>query len=177
MIRVNAAVRKEEDLGLALQSKVSNIFLLQSDILNLKDVVEKIHQAGKKAFVHTDFVAGAAKDKSGLTMLKNMGVDGIITTKNSIVKIAKEVGLIAIQRFFIIDSHSIDTAIDSIRISSPDFVEVMPGVIYDRIKEISTKVNVPVMAAGLIDNKEELERALESGAYQIATSKKELWEV
>ena len=38
-------------------------------------------------------------------------------------------GLFTIQRFFIVDSHSVDTAVESIRIGKPDVVEIMPGVI------------------------------------------------
>lgn len=173
--RVNAAVRNNEHLQAALTSNVEYIFLLQSNIMTLKETVDRIHDAGKKAFVHLDFVAGIARDKAGLQLLKFFGVDGIITTRTGMIKPAKEVGLITIQRFFIVDSHSIDTAVDSIKISNPDLVEVMPGVIFHKIEEIAKQVNVPVMTAGLIDTEEALQASIDAGAKAVATSKVELW--
>lgn len=173
--RVNAAVRSDEYLQAALDSKAHYIFLLQSNVLTLKDNVDRIHEAGKMAFVHLDFVAGIARDKVGLQLLKKLGVDGIITTRTSMIKTAKEAGFITIQRFFIIDSHSIDTAVDSIKISNPDLVEVMPAVIYHKIAEIAKQVNVPVMTAGLIDTEEDLQASIDAGAKAVATSQIELW--
>ncbi len=173
--QVNAAVRTEEDLVAALNSEVEFIFLLHSNILTLKETVDRIHQVGKKVFVHMDFVEGVGKDKSGLVLLKINGVDGIITTRTGMIKPAKEAGLIAIQRFFIIDSHSIDTAVDSIKISKPDLIEVMPGVIYRKIEEFSKQVNVPLMTAGLVETEDDLKAAIEAGASAVATSKHQLW--
>ena len=52
------------------------------------------------------------RDRFGLEFLAKQGVDGILTTRTNIVKAAKDLKMIAVQRFFIVDSHSVDTAVD-----------------------------------------------------------------
>lgn len=56
------------------------------------------------------------------------GVDGVITTKPSLIKVIKNEGLIAIQRLFMLDSRSLETGIKSILEDKPHAVEIMPGL-------------------------------------------------
>ena len=137
--KVAAAVRTKEDFEIALLSRVDVIFLLYSSILTMKAYVEKCHKAGKIIFIHMDFAEGIGKDRAGLELLKRMGVDGILTTKTNMIRPTKDLGLITVQRFFIVDSHSVDTAVESIRIAKPDVVEIMPGVLSEKIKGIRPK--------------------------------------
>ena len=53
-------------------------------------------------------------------------------------------------RFFAIDSRSIDTATENIRMSSPDMVEMMPGILPEIIEEFRSTNRVSVIAGGLI---------------------------
>lgn len=142
--RVAAAVRTQEDFQAALTSKVDVIFLLYSNILTVEEHIRKTHEAGKKVFIHMDFTEGIGKDRAGMEFLKRLNADGILTTKTNMIRPAKEAGLITVQRFFILDSHSVDTALDSIRIAKPDVVEIMPGVVVKKIKEFADKVNTPI---------------------------------
>ncbi len=80
------------------------------------------------------------------------------------------------QRFFIVDSHSVDTAVESIRIAKPDVVEIMPGVVQKKIREFATKVSTEILAGGLIEYKEDVDAAIEAGATAISTAKRELWD-
>ena len=162
--RVAAAVRTQEDFLAALDSSVDVIFLLYSNILTVGEHIQKSHDAGKKVFVHMDFTEGIGKDRAGLQYLKGLGADGILTTKTSMIRPAKEAGLITVQRFFILDSHSVDTALDSIRIAKPDVVEIMPGVVVKKIKEFAEKASMPIIAGGLVETAEEVRAALEAGA-------------
>ncbi len=173
--RVCAAVRTREDFDFALGTKVDVIFLLYSNILNMNSYVEKAHQAGKKIFIHMDFVEGVGKDRVGLEYLKNLGVDGILTTRSNLIRAAKELGLVTIQRFFIVDSHSVDTAVESIRIAKPDVVEIMPGVVRKKIKEFAEKVSTDILAGGLVEFKEDVDLAIEAGATAVSTADRELW--
>ncbi|EPZ58761.1 glycerol-3-phosphate responsive antiterminator family protein [[Clostridium] sordellii ATCC 9714] len=68
-------------------------------------------------------------------MKKELNLDGIITTKTNIVKRAIELDLKVVQRFFFIDSMSLDNAIESLRRVKPDAIEIMPGVIQKVIKK------------------------------------------
>lgn len=174
--RVAAAVRTKEDFEISLTSKVDVIFLLYSGIMNIKDYVKQAHDAGKKIFIHMDFVEGVGKDRAGMEFLKSVGVDGILTTKTGMIRPAKDCGLITVQRFFIVDSHSVDTAMDSIRIAKPDVVEIMPGVVKKKIRELSERVSTEILAGGLIEFKEDVDAAIEAGATAVSTAARELWD-
>ena len=120
--KVAAAVRTREDFEIALQSRVDVIFLLYSNILTMDKYINKAKSTGKRIFIHMDFAEGIGKDMAGLEFLKHLGADGILTTKTNMIRPAKDLGLITVQRFFIVDSHSVDTAVESIRIAKPDIV-------------------------------------------------------
>jgi len=172
---IAAAIRTEKDFSTALRSDVDMIFLLHSNIMTVHQYVKEIHSAGKKAFVHVDFAEGIGKDRYGLEFLAKQGVDGILTTRTNIVKAAREYGLITVQRFFIVDSHSLGTSVDSIKISKPDIIEIMPGVVTKKIKEFAEKASMPIIAGGLVETVEEVRAALEAGADVVSTGEAELW--
>ena len=148
--KVAAAVRTREDFEIALQSRVDVIFLLYSNILTMDKYINKAKSMGKRIFIHMDFAEGIGKDRAGLEFLKHLGADGILTTKTNMIRPAKDLGLITVQRFFIVDSHSVDTAVESIRIAKPDIVEIMPGVVSKKIKEFAQKVSTDILAGGLV---------------------------
>lgn len=172
---IAAAIRTEKDFSTALRSDVDMIFLLHSNIMTVNQYIKEIHSAGKKAFIHVDFAEGIGKDRYGLEFLAKQGVDGILTTRTNIVKAAKEYGLITVQRFFIVDSHSLGTSVESIKISKPDIIEIMPGVVTKKIKEFAEKANVPIVAGGLVETIEEVRAALDAGATVVSTGEAELW--
>ena len=174
---IAAAIRTEKDFSTALRSDVDMIFLLHSNIMTVHQYIKEIHSAGKKAFIHVDFAEGIGKDRYGLEFLAKQGVDGILTTRTNVVKAAKEYGLITVQRFFIVDSHSLGTSVDSIKISKPDIIEIMPGVVTKKIKEFAEKASVPIIAGGLIETVEEVHAALEAGAMVVSTGEAELWNI
>lgn len=174
---IAAAIRTEKDFSTALRSDVDMIFLLHSNIMTVHQYVKEIHSAGKKAFIHVDFAEGIGKDRYGLEFLAKQGVDGILTTRTNIVKAAKEYGLITVQRFFIVDSHSLATSVDSIKLSKPDIIEIMPGVVIKKIKEFAEKASMPIIAGGLVETVEEVKAALEAGADVVSTGEADLWSV
>lgn len=170
-----AAVRNEEELENAVKSDVDVIFYLSPSLFTLENVVKKAHNERKKIFIHIDLADGIGKDKSGIMFAKNTGVDGIISTKINMIREANEIGLTTVQRFFIIDSHSVDTTVEALKTSKADMIEVMPGVVYKVIKKLKNKLSVPVISGGLIDEKTEIYEALKNGASAISTGKTELW--
>ena len=172
---IAAAIRTEKDFSTALRSDVDMVFLLHSNIMTVHQYVKEIHSAGKKAFVHVDFAEGIGKDRYGLEFLAKQGVDGILTTRTNIVKAAKEYGLITVQRFFIVDSHSLGTSVDSIKISKPDIIEIIPGVVTKKIREFAEKASMPIIAGGLVETVEEVKAALDAGADVVSTGEAELW--
>ena len=55
---VIAAVKTDDALTAALASPCSTVFLLASTLLNVGELVRRIHAAGKLAVVHIDLVDG-----------------------------------------------------------------------------------------------------------------------
>ncbi len=174
--KVAAAVRTEADFEAALKSKVKVIFLQNSNIMNIGGMIESAHKAEKTVLIHMDFADGIGKDRVGLQYVKAQGADGILTTKTNMIKPAKELGLITVQRFFIVDSHSVDTAVESIRIAKPDVVELMPGIVDKKIKEFSNRIQTSIIAGGLIEFDHEVDAALNAGACAVSTANINLWD-
>ena len=115
------------------------------------------------------------KDRCGLAFLKEKGGDGVITTKTHLVLLAKELGLFTVQRFFLIDSRSVATALDTAGQSFPDLIELMPGVIASELETFRKKGRDNVIAGGLIRDKQAVMAALKAGAVAVSTSREELW--
>ena len=175
MGEIIAAVRNRAEMKEALDSNVSKIFLLKTDINELGQVVDEVHSCGKKLYVHMDFADGVGKDSSGCAYLKMLGVDGIISTRANIIKSARDNGMVTVQRVFIVDSHSIDTAVDTMQKNLPDMIELMPGIATKAISFFRNRVSIPIIAGGLIETFDEVQLAYESGASAVSTGKVELW--
>jgi len=170
-----AAVRNERDMEKALHSEVEIIFYLSPNILTIDKNVRKAHDAGKKIYLHVDLAEGLGKDKVGIEYLKHKDVDGIISTRVNIIKAAREAGLLTVQRFFIVDSQSVNTTLEGIKASKPDMIELMPGIATKVIANLKEKLNIPIIAGGMIESRLEVRDALQSGATAVSTSKCELW--
>lgn len=173
--KVIAAVRSHEELLIAAMSDVKIVFDLAPDILSLQERVNILHKAGKKFFIHLDLADGIGKDRSGIIYAKNAGVDGVISTRSAIIKIAREEGMFTVQRFFIVDSHSIDTTVEALKSSKAQMIEIMPGSVVKVIQRLKSTVEVPIIAGGLIETADEALQALKNGASAVSTGKQILW--
>ncbi|MEA4825121.1 MAG: glycerol-3-phosphate responsive antiterminator, partial [Clostridium sp.] len=140
--------------------------------------VQKVKSSGKSIYIHIDLMEGLARDAFAIKHIsEKVKPDGIITTKSSMIKIAKEMGIFTIQRLFMIDNLSLNSGINSIHSIRPDAVEIMPGIMPKITKKISSEVRVPVIAGGLIIDKEDVIESLKAGAMGISTSKEEIWDM
>lgn len=171
-----AAIRDEKDMEDVLESQVTTIFLLHADIFNIKSLVETARSHNRSVFIHIDFLEGLGKDNKAIDYIKEViSPDGIISTRSNQVRYAKEIGMFTIQRFFLIDSQSYDTTIRTVQSVQPDMIELMPALMPKVIQKICSQLNMPVIAGGLIETKEDIIEVLNSGAIGISTGKKELW--
>lgn len=171
-----AGVKDLEKLDDAVNSSCDIIFLLCGSIFNLKDIVKKVKDKNKLIFIHVDLLDGFSKDAVALKYIyEEIKPDGIISTKNSQLKAAKSLGFLTVQRIFVIDSLSIDTAIKASQMINPDAIEIMPGIMPKITRKLSEELEVPVIVGGLISEKDEIDKALENGALGASTSSKSLW--
>ena len=172
---VIAAVRTEAEFLKAINSQVSTVFMLAPNIDNIEKQAGMAHKANKTFFIHIDLAEGIGKDEYGIKFAKACGVDGIISTRTALIKHAKAQGLLAIQRFFVLDSHSVETIVESAKTSKADMIELMPGTVTKVIEKIKTILDTPIVAGGLIETKEEIAEAYNSGAVAVSTGRESLW--
>ena len=171
-----AAVKTEKDFSAALKSNVQTIFMLNSNIIEVERYAFEAREAGKILFFHMDFTDGLSKDTAGVDYIATKKIDGIISTRINIIKAAKDNGIFCIQRFFMIDSRSMETTIESRQIK-PDMIEIMPGIAYKAIEKIGSVFEIPIIAGGLVEYKDEVYKALAAGAAMVSTGKKEIWDM
>ncbi len=158
----------------AVLSDAEVLFHLGADIMTVADDIAEAKRNGKFVFIHIDLADGIGKDKSGINWLKKLGADGIISTRTQLIRAAHDSELLAIQRFFILDSKGMHSISETICNANPDLIEIMPGVIPKALNLFSEQ-GIPVIAGGLIETKQEATKALSSGAVAVSTGKKELW--
>lgn len=170
---VIAAVR-DKLFDKALESPVDVIFLLGGDIATIESRIQAAKKAEKYIFIHIDLADGIGKDKSGIRFLAQCGADGIISTKSSLIRYAKEQGLVSVQRFFAYDSHGVNSIGEVLGNTRPDIMEIMPGVMGKIISRFSGG-NIPLIAGGLVETRQEVTNALNLGALAVSTGKEELW--
>ncbi|WP_040210471.1 glycerol-3-phosphate responsive antiterminator [Clostridium polynesiense] len=172
-----AAIRNDDDLHKVLESSAKIVFVLYGSLLNIVNICTELKKRNKIVFIHLDMVDGLKADQKGIEFIKSAASPfGVITTKQGNIKYAKNLGLYTIQRIFIIDSLSLETAIKSIHVSMPSAVEVMPGVASKIINSLEKEVRLPIIAGGLINSKKEVMESLAAGAMAISTTAKDLWE-
>lgn len=170
------AVRDMKDFEKSLESNHEIIVLLETRLSQLKNLVTYVHRANKKVIIHFDLIQGLKTDEYGMEyILREIKPDGIISTRGNVIGLAKKQNIMAIQRLFLLDSLALEHNHTLIERAKPDCIEVLPGVIPNYIKRLSEITNVPIIAGGLITDKEEVDAALQAGAIAVSTSKTELW--
>ncbi len=160
----------------ALSSPADVLFYLECNLMTVEQRIRQAHNAGKTVFIHMDLSEGIGKDRTGLSYLAKCGADGIISTKAQLIRTAKDLGLLTVQRFFALDTQGMGSVFEMLKNTNPHFIEIMPGVIPKVIERLA-KENIPVIAGGLIETKAEITAALRSGATAISTGRPELWEL
>ena len=170
-----AVVRDVKDLEESLQSNASAIFLLSGTLLNIKQLVMQC-KGRKYVFLHVDLIEGLDKDLGAIQYLAEVvKPDGIISTRNQVIKYGKEMGLFTIQRYFCMDSLALRTGIKSIEQTNPDTVELLPGIIPRAVAYWTSQIVKPIIAGGMVKTKEDVIENLKNGAIAVSTSCEELW--
>lgn len=171
-----AAVKSVSSAQTAADTSVGMVFILGGDIFSIPLMLETLRKAGKQIFVHMDLIEGIGSDTAGVRYLaRNWKIDGLISTRISLLRSAAEEGLCTVQRMFILDSASLASGISLVREARPDMVEIMPGLLNKAISLFSKESHRPVIAGGMITEKKEVLSALASGALAVSTSCEELW--
>jgi|AGTN01.3.fsa_nt_gi Glycerol-3-phosphate responsive antiterminator (mRNA-binding) len=173
---VIAAVQSQPTFGAALGLRMPTVFLVNTDIFSAKASVDLGIAAGCNVLLHMDLIDGLASSAKALDYVQHrISPSGIISTKSTLIKYAREQGVFCIQRFFIVDSASYDNAVRTARKNKPNMVELMPGIIPDVLRRFTAEVDTPVIAGGLITDRHQVISALSAGAVGVSTGCQALW--
>ncbi|MBM7556120.1 glycerol-3-phosphate responsive antiterminator [Halanaerobacter jeridensis] len=173
-----AAIKDVDDLEQVPKDKIDVIFILRSRLSDLNEIIEKAMDLDVLVFLHIDMVKGIGKDKEAIRYLaQEIGIDGIMTTKSYLIKAAKKENLITIQRLFMLDSESLKTGVNIVKSTNPDLIEVLPGlVVPTMVDKLKSKLDIPIIAGGLVRNREQVSEILDKDVTAISTSQTDLWE-
>jgi glycerol uptake operon antiterminator len=174
---VIGGIKQGGNLTRALSSGIEVFFILTGTIFDLEVTAARLRQEGRLVLAHIDLIEGVGRDASGLRYLaRNLGIHGILSTRNALVRAAKEEGLLAVQRLFMLDSEALATGVSVAERSNPDAIEVLPGLIIPQvIHRLPVKRLPPLIAGGLVETEAEVDQILRAGAVAVSTSREELW--
>jgi len=171
-----AAIKDAEGLELCLESESQVVFILYGDVCNIGEIVGRIKDSGRIALVHMDLITGLSTKEVAVDFIhQNTEADGIISTKPALVKRAAELEMYTVMRFFVLDSMSLSNIENQWKHVKPDFIEILPGVMPKIIRRIKQMVEVPVIAGGLISDKEDIIAALDAGATSVSATDPKVW--
>ena len=171
---VIAALKSDEGLEKAIASDCTTVFFLYGTILNIASHVERVKQAGKLVFA--DLIEGlTARDITADFIAQNTKADGIISTRPNIIRRAKALGMLTIQRFFLFDSLSFDTVLR--QNSNADAVDLLPATMPRVLERLSHQIRLPIIASGLLADKQDVVAALSAGVQAVSTTSPALWDI
>ncbi|MDR0271260.1 glycerol-3-phosphate responsive antiterminator [Paenibacillus sp.] len=162
--------------ALKQRNQLSGIFLLTGHIGVVKGYVNVFKEHGLPVFLHLEKIGGLSTDHYGLDYLaKSIRPSGVISTKTNVIKNAKKMGLLTVQRFFLVDSEGLDNIANNLAQTEPDIIELMPARIPDMICKVKSFTSIPIITGGLLYEESHCEECLSHGATAISSSRPELW--
>ena len=159
------------------ESDCDIVYIVYGDICTIPEIVEKVKEAGKMAIVHMDLTVGLSSKEISVDFLKKYTrADGIISMKPAMIKRANDVGLFTIQRFYLMDRFTYANIEKHIKNCNPDIVEFLPAGLSKVMSFLIEKIDRPVVASGLTQDKDDVIGALKAGAIAVATSNRRVWD-
>ncbi|MEW4286325.1 glycerol-3-phosphate responsive antiterminator [Priestia koreensis] len=174
--RLIASIKDPKSFDYFLETNIQLAFLLMGNISVIKRYVDALKRENRFVFLHIEKIPGISYDREGLKFIANfVKPTGIVSTKSSLIQLAKKEGLLTIQRLFLVDTDAVAHGLKVANDIQPDALELMPGLIPEMVMKVREEASVPIITGGLIRNKRQAETALESGAAAISTGSPRLW--
>ncbi|MCD8155377.1 MAG: glycerol-3-phosphate responsive antiterminator [Clostridiales bacterium] len=175
---VIAAVKNDQGLDTCCDrcGDIKIVFILYGDVCSIGEIVQRVKDAGKIAMVHVDLIDGLNSKEIAVDYIhRHTQADGIISTRPAIIKRGKELGLYTTLRIFVLDSMAYENIPRQLASAKPDMVEILPGLMPKIIRNITKMSRVPVIAGGLISDKEDVMSALSAGAISVSSTNSDVW--
>lgn len=171
-----AAIKDDDGLQKCIKSDSRVIFILYGDLCSIADIVAAVKSSGKIAMVHLDLINGLNSKEIAVDFIKKYTLaDGIITTKPALIKHARELGFYTILRLFIIDSIAYENIDRQVKTAKPDLIEVLPALMPKIVSKICRISSTPVIAGGLVSDKEDVMSLLQAGVISISSTNEKIW--
>lgn len=175
---VIASVKDATALDDVLASDRAVVFVLFGSVLDIADVVARAKDAGKTVLVDVDLLDGfSTRDVVVTWLATHTRADGVLSTKSNLVRAAGRAGLVAVQRFFLVDSFSYHQLPRVVEQARPDAIEILPGCMPRVITWLRADTDVPIIAGGLVCDKADVMAALGAGAVAVASSNRDVWDM
>lgn len=171
------AVRSPESLLRSTLAPGKIVYFLFGNPENTAEMMGLVTAGGKVPIVNIDLAAGFARDQAAVSFLAHCQVQGIISTHPEPLRAARDLGLFAVKRTFLLDSAALDSAIRSLDQFLPDALEVLPAMAAPRILSKLRELypTLPVIAGGLITTLREIEDLIHQGITTVSVSDCRLW--
>lgn len=173
---VIASIKDEDGLRAVLTAPCPVVFVLFGSVMSIRGIVDTLKSAGKTVFVDVDLLDGFSSKPIVVDFLRaNAHVDGILSSKAAMVRAAKTAGFLSIHRLFLVDSFSYNNLPKQVSISGADAIEILPGCMPRVISWVRNDIDLPLIAGGLVCDKEDVIGALGAGAAAVASSNRDVW--
>ena len=173
---VIASIKDEDGLRAVLRAPCPVVFVLFGSVMTIQGIVATLKRAEKVVFVDVDLLDGFSSKPITVDFLKaHTQSDGVLSSKSIMVRAAKSAGLMAVHRLFLVDSFSYNNVSKQVKISEPDAIMILPGCMPRVISWVRNDTDLPLIAGGLVCDKEDVMAALSAGATAIASSNRDVW--
>ena len=171
------AVRAPEFLARAAQAPGKVVYFLFGNPDDIAEMVDAVVAVGKVPIVNLDLVSGFARDQAAISFMARRQVHGIISTHPEPLRAARNLGLFAIKRTFLLDSAALQSTVRSLDQFLPDALEVLPAMAAPHIitKLHEERPRLPIIAGGLVHTLREIEDLVQKGVSSVSVSDCNLW--
>lgn len=171
------AVRAPEFLMRGTQAPGKIVYFLFGNPEDIGEMVNAMVAAGKVPIVNLDLVSGFARDQAAISYMARRQVQGIISTHPEPLRAARNFGLFAIKRTFLLDSAALQSTVRSLDQFLPDALEVLPAMAAPHIvaKLHEERPQLPIIGGGLVHTLREIEDLMQQGISSVSVSDCSLW--
>ena len=125
--------------------------------------------------VHIDLIAGLSSKRDLVDFIKNIPKQMALSPPNfALIKRAR-LGLYTILRLFVIDSIAYSNIEHQLRTAKPDLIRSASSSHAKVLAKVCKLSTVPVIAGGLVSDKEDVMALLQAGVVSISSTNEKIW--
>lgn len=173
---VIAAVKNDDQLQRCLACESGIVFILYGSVTTIPRIAKTAREAGKTVFVHVDLLDGLAAREAAVDYIaQSTCAHGVISTRPGLIRHAHAVGLSTVQRYFVLDSMALENVLRPDAHPGADLIEILPGLMPKIIRRLCAQLDRPLIAGGLISDKDDVMAALAAGAVAVSSTNEDVW--